>query len=156
MMKRTILLVMAFMFALTVSAQDSVMVKKDESVMSQKQGAQIEFENETIDYGTIAHNSDGKRVFVFKNTGNEPLIITKAKGSCGCTVPTWPKEPIMPGESGEIKVKYATNRVGNFSKTVTLNSNAVNAPTKVVRIKGKVLPAEGEAPVLDMKGSKTN
>lgn len=98
----------------------------------------FEFEQETIDYGDIAQNADGNRVFKFKNVGKSPLIISQVKGSCGCTVPTKPKEPIMPGQTGEIKVKYATNRIGPFSKTVTITSNA-SEKTKVVRIKGRVL-----------------
>ena len=103
------------------------------------QGAGIVFESETVDYGTIARNSDGKREFVFTNNGTSPLIITNATGSCGCTVPTWPKEPIAPGAKAVIGVKYATDRVGPFSKTVTLTTNAVE-PTKVLTIKGNVLP----------------
>lgn len=102
---------------------------------------QIEFETEVIDYGTIPHKADGVRFFRFKNTGDAPLIIESVKGSCGCTVPTKPEEPIMPGDSGEIKVKYATNRVGRFTKTVTIVSNATEKP-KVVRIKGEVLAAK--------------
>jgi len=98
----------------------------------------FKFEKEVIDYGKIAQNSDGNRVFKFKNTGKTPLIITNVKGSCGCTVPTKPEEPIMPGKTGEIKVKYATDRIGRFSKTVTITSNATEA-RKVVRIKGEVL-----------------
>jgi len=106
-------------------------------------GATIEFVEEVLDYGTIEHNADGVRYFEFKNTGTEPLIISNCKGSCGCTVPACPKEPILPGETGKIKVKYATNRVGAFTKSVTVTSNAVT-PTKTVKIKGKVLAAEVE------------
>ena len=98
----------------------------------------FKFEKEIINYGKIEKDADGKRAFVFTNTGNRPLIIEKVKGSCGCTVPTKPEAPIMPGETGTIKVKYATNRVGRFSKTVTITSNA-SEPKKVVRIKGEVL-----------------
>ena len=98
----------------------------------------IKFDTEVIDYGKIAHNADGVRFFKFKNTGSAPLVIKSVKGSCGCTVPTKPEEPIMPGKTGEIKVKYATNRVGRFTKTVTIVSNAGDQP-KVVRIKGEVL-----------------
>lgn len=103
----------------------------------------FKFEQEVIDYGDIAHNSDGNRVFKFKNVGKSPLIISQVKGSCGCTVPTKPEEPIMPGETGEIKVKYATNRIGSFSKTVTIISNA-SEEKKVVRIKGRVLESESK------------
>ncbi|TCK53210.1 uncharacterized protein DUF1573 [Flavobacterium sp. 90] len=104
------------------------------------EGAGMTFETETIDYGTIAHNADGKREFVFVNNGTKPLIITNTQGSCGCTVPTTPKEPIAPGAKGIIGVKYATDRVGAFTKTVTVTSNAEGQPTKVLTIKGTVLP----------------
>ena len=108
----------------------------------------IEFTKETHDYGTVKYGADGTCTFEFKNTGNEPLIISNAKGSCGCTVPEWPKEPIAPGAKGSIKVKYDTKRPGAINKSVTITSNAVNEPTKVIRIKGNVLPApEGAAPV---------
>lgn len=99
---------------------------------------QIKFETEVIDYGTIKHNADGVRFFKFENTGSAPLIIKKVKGSCGCTVPTLEKKTFMPGETGEIKVKYATNRVGRFTKTVTVTSNGTDKPM-VVKIKGEVL-----------------
>jgi len=110
----------------------------------------FEFEEDVIDYGDIAYNSDGNRVFKFTNIGKTPLIISQVKGSCGCTVPTKPEKPIMPGELGEIKVKYATNRVGPFSKTVTITSNA-SEQTKVLRIKGRVLKDESE----DMQKKKS-
>ncbi|NQY06211.1 MAG: DUF1573 domain-containing protein [Flavobacteriaceae bacterium] len=153
-MKRLLLIAVLFAFAFSAQAQDSsMMIKEEKSVMNKKEGPMIEFENETIDYGTIAHNADGNREFVIKNTGTAPLLITKTKGSCGCTVPKAPKDAIMPGETDVIKVRYATNRVGKFTKTVTVTSNAVNKPTMTVRIKGEVLPAEGEAPVLNMKES---
>jgi hypothetical protein len=103
------------------------------------EGAGMVFENETIDYGTIPHNADGKREFVFVNNGTKPLIITNATGSCGCTVPTYPKEPIAPGAKAVIGVKYATDRVGAFTKTVTLTSNAEGQASKVLTIKGTVL-----------------
>src|SRR6187402_3519864 len=104
------------------------------------EGAGMVFESETIDYGTIPHNADGKREFVFVNNGNKPLIITNAQGSCGCTVPTYPKEPIAPGAKAVIGVKYATDRVGAFTKTVTLTSNAEGQASKTLTIKGTVLP----------------
>jgi len=111
-----------------------------EEILKDFTGPVFEFENEVIDYGEIAANSDGNRVFRFKNIGKSPLIISQVKGSCGCTVPTKPEKPIMPGETGEIKVKYATNRIGPFSKTVTITSNAYEE-NKVIRIKGRVLEA---------------
>jgi len=96
------------------------------------------FETETVDYGTIEQGADGVREFKFTNTGKEPLIISNSRGSCGCTVPTWPNAPIKPGESSVIKVKYDTKRLGAINKSVTITSNA-SEPTKVIRIKGQVV-----------------
>lgn len=101
-------------------------------------GAQIEFEKEVHDYGLVEYNGDGECEFKFTNTGTAPLIISNAKGSCGCTVPEWPKAPIAPGATATIKVKYATNRPGTINKSVTITSNATNTPTKIIRIKGEV------------------
>lgn len=111
-------------------------------------GAQIEFEKDVHDYGTVDYAGNGQCTFEFKNTGNAPLIISNAKGSCGCTVPSWPKEPIAPGATASISVKYDTKRPGAINKSVTITSNAGNSPTKVVRIKGTVKPKpESGAPV---------
>lgn len=119
-------------------------------------GAKIEFTKETHDYGTIKNGADGTCSFEFKNTGTEPLIISMAKGSCGCTVPEWPKEPIAPGAKASIKVKYDTSRAGAINKNVTITSNAVNEPNKIIYIKGTVLPLpEGAAPV-NNAGAPTN
>ncbi len=147
-MKKIVMLAMLTVLGVTVTtaqtkttkkvATKTEVVKKDASKID---GAGMVFESETIDYGTIPHNSDGKREFVFVNNGTKPLIITNAQGSCGCTVPTYPKEPIAPGAKAVIGVKYATDRVGAFTKTVTLTTNAAE-PTKVLTIKGNVLPGE--------------
>jgi len=140
------------LFTLAIALTSTLGMQAQETTKSEMKGAQIEFEQDVIDYGTIAHNADGKREFVLKNIGDAPLVITRVKGSCGCTVPTKPTAPILPGKTGIIKVKYATNRVGAFSKTITVTSNAVNTPSKVVRIKGKVLP---DAPsVMEKKAPK--
>lgn len=128
------------MISFTAMAQE----KTDGLELVSGDGATIEFVETTIDYGTVAHKADGVRYFEFTNTGTEPLIISNCKGSCGCTVPQCPKEPILPGETGKIKVKYATDRVGAFTKNVTVTSNAVT-PTVVVKIKGTVLAAETTA-----------
>lgn len=119
-------------------------------------GAQIEFNKDTHDYGNVKNGGNGKCTFTFTNTGTEPLIIQTAKGSCGCTVPEWPKEPIAPGEKGVITVSYDTKRVGAINKSVTITSNAVNEPTKILRIKGNVAaPVEGTSPV-NTSGAPTN
>ena len=103
--------------------------------------AEMTFETDVHDFGTIDYAGNGTYEFKFKNTGTEPLIISDAKGSCGCTVPTYPKNiPIKPGETQAIKVTYDTKRAGNFTKTVTINSNA-KIPQKVITIKGIVQAA---------------
>lgn len=111
---------------------------------------EILFQSEVIDFGTIVQNANGTREFVFTNTGKEPLIITSTRGSCGCTVPSPPKEPIAPGEKGVIKVTYDTNRVGPFVKTVTVESNGKSSK-KVLTIKGKVDPAPAETTTSPVK-----
>lgn len=100
-------------------------------------GPVMTLENTTVDYGVIEKGADPIRIFKFTNTGNEPLIIKTAKGSCGCTVPTYPQEPIMPGEANKIEVRYDTQRVGAFTKTVTLTTNEGEA-TRTLTIKGEV------------------
>ncbi|MCB0686827.1 MAG: DUF1573 domain-containing protein [Saprospiraceae bacterium] len=108
-------------------------------------GPKMTFETMVVDYGEIAKGSDPLRKFSFVNDGTEPLVIKSAKGSCGCTVPDYPKEPILPGETGAIDVRYDTQRIGQFTKTVTLTTN-VDDQKIVLTIKGKVnqeLPEEG-------------
>ena len=103
-------------------------------------------------YGNIENGSTGFRYFKFTNTGSGPLVISAAKGSCGCTVPTWPKEPVMPGQSEFIKVKYDTKRTGAFTKYVTLTTNAKTNTTTRLKIFGTVsapatTPASSPEPV---------
>ncbi len=101
-------------------------------------GPLIKVDKEIHDYGTIEYGANGTCVFTITNTGNAPLIISNCVGSCGCTVPTWSSDPIMPGASTKITVKYDTSREGLIAKTVTITSNAVNFPQKEVQIKGEV------------------
>ncbi len=100
-------------------------------------GPVMTFDKTEIDYGTIAQGSDPLRKFKFKNTGTAPLIIKRAEGSCGCTVPTYKKEPIGTTETSEIEVRYDTQRVGPFSKTVSIYTNEGEQP-RVLIIKGVV------------------
>ena len=125
---KVFLLLTVFSFA-SMQAQNSETAKKT---------ASINFESEIVDYGTIEKGSDGMRVFTFTNTGNAPLIISDVKASCGCTVPTYSKEAILPGEEGEIEVKYDTKKVGAFTKTITVSSNA-NLTRKTLKIKGNIV-----------------
>ena len=111
--------------------------------------AKIEFKSETIDYGTIEKGSNGVRVFEFINTGDEPLIISKVSSSCGCTIPKKPKEPLLPGKTGVIEVKYDTNRVNPIRKTITVLSNA-ETPTIALKIKGLVIDPS-KVSILDKK-----
>ena len=109
--------------------------------------AEITFSKDLHDFGTISKGDNGSTEFTFKNTGKEPLIIANAQGSCGCTVPQWPKEPIAPGATSSIKVTYDTKRVGAFTKTVTITSNAQTS-SKIITIKGVVndVPVEETFP----------
>jgi hypothetical protein len=101
-------------------------------------GPQLSIDKEVHDYGTIAQGANGTCEFIVTNTGDQPLILTNCKGSCGCTVPKCDTEPIKPGGKTTITVKYDTKRVGPINKSVTISSNATNTPEKVVRIKGTV------------------
>ncbi|NHF60778.1 DUF1573 domain-containing protein [Flavobacteriaceae bacterium TP-CH-4] len=128
-MKKIVLVLFVGLLGLSLTAQDKA--------------AKIEFKTETVDYGTIEKGADGIRVFEFTNTGDAPLIISKVSSSCGCTIPKKPEEPILPGKTGEIQVKYDTNRVGPIRKAITVISNA-DTPTKVLKIKGEIKAPEGK------------
>ncbi|RLD56996.1 MAG: hypothetical protein DRJ05_10410 [Bacteroidetes bacterium] len=94
--------------------------------------------NKTVhDYGTLEQHGDGKCEFKFTNEGNEPLILSNVRSSCGCTVPTWPREPILPGQSGVIKIKYDTKRIGTINKSIYVTSNA-KVSKVTLKIKGKI------------------
>ncbi len=98
----------------------------------------FKFDNDVYNFGTIKQGEKVEHEFVFTNTGNEPLVITRATGSCGCTVPVWPKEPIRKGESAKIKVTFnSAGKQGMQDKTITINSNAADNP-KVLHIKGNI------------------
>lgn len=129
-MKRALLLLFVSALTLGVTAQETTTAK-------------IDFKADTILYGDIQKGSDGVRSFEFTNTGNAPLVISDVKSSCGCTIPKKPEGPIMPGESGEIQVKYDTNRVGPIRKAITVTSNA-DTPTVILKIKGTVLAEDSK------------
>ncbi len=97
---------------------------------------EFKFEEESYDFGQITEGDKAEHVFKFKNVGNEPIMISNVRASCGCTTPSWPREPIPPGGESHIKAIYnSKNRPGGFHKSITITSNA-KSPTKVVRIKG--------------------
>ena len=137
-MKRTfniaILLVLALSF---FNAAPTELDKYDTKV------AVIKFKTEVVDYGTIMQHSEGARLFSFTNTGDAPLLITKVKTTCGCTVPSYSKAPIMPGESGQLSIKYDTKRLGAFTKTITVTSNAEGG-NKILKIKGNIVASKSK------------
>ena len=154
-MKKLILSI-SFVFVISVIfAQTNEAVKtiqKEATKTIQKEAtestnATIDFVSKVVDYGLIENKSDGARKFVFTNNGTDPLVIKNAKGSCGCTVPTWPREPIAPGATAEIGVKYDTKRTGKFTKTITLTTNADKKPV-ILTIKGEVTapPKDAQTP----------
>jgi hypothetical protein len=106
---------------------------------AKENGPEIKFTSLEYDYGTIEQGANGDCVFKFRNVGNEVLVITDVRKSCGCTMPVWSKEPILPGHGGEIKVGYDTKLIGQFSKTITVLTNGLNA-TVTLTIKGNVTP----------------
>ncbi len=124
-MKKVILFILLIFAPLVLSAQAS--------------GPMISFDMDTIDYGEVAKGSEGMRTFVFENTGDAPLMIESVRSSCGCTIPKKPEKPIAPGEKGEITVRYDTNRIGVFRKTITVNTNVASASIIALKIKGNVL-----------------
>ena len=135
-MKTILSFVAIFFIALTVNAQE------------------FKFESEVIDYGKVPLGSEGIRVFEFTNVGDAPLIIKDVGSTCGCTVPTKPEKPVMPGEKGQIEVSYDTKRPGGFTKTITIMSNA-KSERKVLKIKGFIdknaAPAKAKSMVSDEK-----
>ncbi len=114
-------------------------------------GPMISVDKETHDYGTIDKGANGTCEFKVTNTGDQPLIISTCKGSCGCTVPKCDTAPVAPGQSTTVTVKYDTNREGPINKSVTISSNATNAPEKMVRIKGEVKGSGATTPATPVK-----
>jgi hypothetical protein len=131
-MKATLILfVLTFSF-MSIFAQETVKPSASDSIV---------FDKLVHDYETVTQGGDGNCVFSFINKGKAPIILSNVNASCGCTVPSWTKEPIAPGKTGEIKVKYNTNTIGAFNKTITVSSNALNS-TVILRIKGNVTPKQ--------------
>ncbi len=142
-MKKTILSIALFLFAsVLVNAQDKSSAPAPAAVaapaVDMKNAPEFKFEIEEYNYGTIKQGDKVTYDFNFVNTGKEPLIISEAHGSCGCTVPSWPKEPIAKGGKGSIHVEFnSTGKMGMQDKTVTITSNAKSGQ-KVLHLKGNV------------------
>ena len=137
-MKKVLAAVALFLgLGFTANAQESAVPSVDPNAPEMK------FESEVLDYGNVKFDGNGVREFKVKNVGKSPLTITNVQGQCGCTTttidgkPGWPQEPILPGKSAVIRVKYDTKRPGPFEKNVTVTSNS-KEPSKVVKIKGVV------------------
>ena len=97
----------------------------------------FKFGEETFDFGTVPQGTPVTHEFTFENTGKEPIVIKNVQASCGCTTPTWPKEPVLPGKTAVISATYNAANPGSFTKSITVTSNATE-PTKVLYIKGTV------------------
>jgi len=133
-MKKIMMIVAFAGFSAAMNAQDAPATAPDPNA------ADIKWESTAIDYGNVKKGDEtsATREFKFTNIGKSPLILSSCRGSCGCTVPTCPTEPILPGKSGTIKVHYDINRVGPFTKTVSVSSNAKQA-NETLKISGTVL-----------------
>lgn len=176
-MKNLILLLVVLVFTtFTVSAQSSSSQPTDaqKKEMEQKRAEEqkrlqqqgktneqannpnapiVKFDKTVHDYGTMLQHGDGKCEFKFTNTGKEPLILSNVRSSCGCTVPTWPRQPILPGQSEVIKVKYDTKRVGMINKSIHVYSNAKVSPL-TLKIKGKIeVASTTKAPEKDVNAA---
>ncbi len=112
------------------------------AAVAQDNAPVFKFEQTTHDFGNVKEGPEATYSFKFKNVGKSPLIIQRCSSSCGCTVPKWSKDPIMPGKTGTIFVKFATKgKVGSFNKTVYIQSNAKSMKERFeLTIKGVVIP----------------
>ena len=150
-MKKNLFAVLFMFTALGLLAQQGAPQtdKKEEggAVVINPNAPKINFYEELYDFKEIPEGPQATHEFKFKNTGKEPLILSNVKASCGCTTPSWPKDPILPGKESTILVTYNTQgRPGPFTKSITITSNS-DSPNKVINIKGDVIKAEPEKSV---------
>ncbi|NOR88368.1 MAG: DUF1573 domain-containing protein [Bacteroidales bacterium] len=136
---KQIILSFAFFLALGLSG----IAQEITSASENPNAPLISFDKTEYDYGTMFQNADGSAYFAYTNKGKEPLILSRVKSSCGCTIPKWSRQPLMPGQTDTIKVKYDTKRLGSFHKSITISSNA-KKQSVVLKIKGKVIPKPAE------------
>src|SRR6185369_16817943 len=132
----SILLVSFLLVSTTMFAQEEK--KQLTNIANDNNQGEFKFKEEEFNFGTIKQGESVTHEFEFTNTGIEPIIISSAQGSCGCTVPVWPKEPITKGQTSTIKVTFnSAGKMGMQDKTVTINSNARQNPV-VIHLKGAV------------------
>lgn len=152
-MKNTILLTLALVFMVAVvDAQVKIPAAQNTEASQAVDGPKMVFESNVVDYGTIEQDSEPLRSVKFVNRGTSPLVITNARGSCGCTVPKWSKDPIMPGEESTIEVRYSTNRLGAINKKITITTNEGTEP-HTISVIGNVLAKETMEGVPASKGT---
>jgi hypothetical protein len=152
-MKKIIILAFAVICTVGMNAQTKKSKKEKKEIIKEavvvapiSKDPSIFLEKDVVDYGVIDKGAEGTRTFKVTNKGSQPLLLTNCSGSCGCTVPTCPREPILPGKSAEISVKYDTNRPGPINKQVNIASNDPQNPNKVVMVKGEVKDVAAPAP----------
>lgn len=134
-MKRNLLIIISMLLTIALHAQTQTPTKP---AVTTKSGSQITFDNIVHDFGVIPYMGNGSHVFVFTNTGTEPLIIVNCVKGCGCTSVDWTKDPILPGKKGMIKATYNTKKTGSFSRGVDVYSNDLNNLRINLRLKGIV------------------
>ena len=138
-MKKVVLSLSIFLFAVFAAvAQNATPAAPANPQADNPNAPEIKFAKLVHDYGNVQKEGDGNCEFEFQNIGKEPLVLSDVRSSCGCTVPSWTREPILPGKKGTIKVKYDTKRVGPINKTITVVSNAKTSSV-VLRIQGTVI-----------------
>jgi len=135
--------VLLMLIVITGNSQEDVKAKY--RAKREKNLPEIIFERTEYDFGLISFDNDATYKFVFKNTGHDPLVLVDVKASCGCTTPTWSKEPVERKDTSCIKVHYDTKRVGPFQKSIMVYSNAKNSPI-TLSIKGEVKKPERKHP----------
>jgi hypothetical protein len=137
-MKNSLFAIIFLLLSVAINAQDNKAAATDPAAIENKNAPDIKFDVEEYNFGTIKQGEKVTYDFVFVNTGKEPLIISSASGSCGCTVSEWPKEPIAKGAKANIHVEFnSTGKMGMQDKTVTITSNAKTGQ-KVLHLKGTV------------------
>ena len=138
------LFITAASFSFAQQAKPATEPKKDDKTAQapNPNAPTVDFKEESYTFGEITEGPQVTHEFKFTNNGKEPLILSNVKASCGCTTPSWPKDPILPGKEATILVTYNTQgRPGNFTKSITVTSNA-STPSKVIYIKGEVVKVD--------------